>query len=99
MHSSSCLITPGVRMLATIGFLLVSFPAAAHAERLPLKAYATADRLAHNEINKIVRDSRGLLWFCTVKPDSHSDWPNNSARTSSHGINSTVPRRPPLCVR
>ena len=26
-----------------------------------------------------------------VKPDSHSDWPNNSARTSSHGINSTVP--------
>ena len=26
-----------------------------------------------------------------VKPDSHSAWPNNSARTSSQGINSTVP--------
>jgi len=37
------------------------------AERLPLKTYTTADGLAHNVINKIVRDSRGFLWFCTVE--------------------------------
>src|SRR3954470_8505030 len=37
----------------------------AHAERLPLKTYTTADGLPHNEINRIVRDSRGFLWFCT----------------------------------
>src|SRR6267143_3877940 len=35
------------------------------AERLPLKPYTTADGLPHNVINKIVRDSRGFLWFCT----------------------------------
>jgi ligand-binding sensor domain-containing protein/signal transduction histidine kinase len=32
---------------------------------LPLKTYSTTDALANNEINKIVRDSRGFLWFCT----------------------------------
>jgi ligand-binding sensor domain-containing protein len=35
------------------------------AERLPLKAYTTAEGLAHNVVTKIVRDSRGFLWFCT----------------------------------
>src|SRR6267378_7160556 len=35
------------------------------AEQLPLKAYTTADGLPHNVINKIVRDSRGFVWFCT----------------------------------
>jgi ligand-binding sensor domain-containing protein len=40
-------------------------PAVARAERLPIRAYTTADGLAHNEVNKIVRDSRGFLWFAT----------------------------------
>jgi ligand-binding sensor domain-containing protein/signal transduction histidine kinase len=35
------------------------------AERLPIKAYTTVDGLANNSINRIVRDSRGFLWFCT----------------------------------
>src|SRR6266849_6512905 len=43
------------------------------AERLPLKAYTTADGLAHNVINKIVRDSRGFLWFCTEEGLSRFD--------------------------
>src|SRR3989442_11516503 len=43
------------------------------AERLPLKAYTTADGLAHNVINRIVRDSRGFLWFCTVEGLSRFD--------------------------
>ena len=38
---------------------------AARSERLPLRAYTPADGLAHNVVNKIVRDSRGFLWFCT----------------------------------
>jgi signal transduction histidine kinase/ligand-binding sensor domain-containing protein len=37
----------------------------ARAERLPLKTYSTSDGLAHNVVNRIVRDSRGFLWFCT----------------------------------
>src|SRR5499427_527835 len=36
------------------------------AERLPIRTYSTADGLPHNVINKIVRDSRGFLWFCTA---------------------------------
>ena len=36
------------------------------AQGLPIKAYATADGLAHNHVNRIVRDSRGFLWFCTA---------------------------------
>src|SRR5262245_65808972 len=35
------------------------------AESLPIKAYTTAEGLAHNHINRIRRDSRGYLWFCT----------------------------------
>ena len=50
--------------------LLLFFSPPTHAERLPLKLYSVADGLAHNEINKIVRDSRGFLWFCT--PDGLS---------------------------
>src|SRR5436853_4351360 len=43
------------------------------AERLPLKAFTTADGLAHNVINRIVRDSRGFLWFCTADGLSRFD--------------------------
>ena len=44
---------------------LLLFCTSAHGERLPFKSYTTADGLAHNVINKIFRDSRGFLWFCT----------------------------------
>lgn len=46
--------------LSTLGLVAVAL-----AERLPLKSFSTADGLPHNEINKIVRDSRGFLWLCT----------------------------------
>ena len=42
-------------------------------ERLPLKSYTTSDGLAHNIINKIVKDSRGFLWFCTFEGLSRFD--------------------------
>lgn len=44
-----------------------------HAERLPIKTYTTADGLARNLINRIVRDSRGFLWFCTADGLSRFD--------------------------
>ena len=34
-------------------------------EWLPVRAYTTADGLAGNTVERIVRDSRGFLWFCT----------------------------------
>jgi ligand-binding sensor domain-containing protein/signal transduction histidine kinase len=50
--------------MSTLLLLLILTPVT-HAERLPIKIYATADGLPSNEVNKIVRDSRGFLWFCT----------------------------------
>ncbi len=49
-----------------LGALLEIPPADALAQRLPLKAYSTADGLVHNSVNRIVRDSLGFLWFCTA---------------------------------
>src|SRR2546430_16445455 len=53
-------------------FLLL-LPAFAHAERLPLKPYTVSDGLPNNVINKIGRDSRGFLWFCTGEGLSRFD--------------------------
>ena len=37
----------------------------ARAEHLPTRTYTTEDGLIDNRISRIVRDSRGFLWFCT----------------------------------
>ncbi len=58
-------------LLALAFVLLGTLPS--HAERLPIKNYTTADGLAHNIVNKIVRDSRGFLWFCTADGLSRFD--------------------------
>jgi signal transduction histidine kinase/ligand-binding sensor domain-containing protein len=56
-----------IRHLLGAGLLWLACvpPAELCAERLPIKAYSTADGLAHNGVNRIVRDSRGFLWFAT----------------------------------
>ncbi|MBI3194958.1 MAG: hypothetical protein HYZ34_10925 [Ignavibacteriae bacterium] len=36
------------------------------AEILPIKKYTTTDGLPQDNINRIVQDSRGFLWFCTA---------------------------------
>ena len=36
-----------------------------HAERLPIRAYSTADGLPDDEVDRIVTDPHGFLWFCT----------------------------------
>ncbi len=63
--------------LQTVGLLFLwlalLFPSVVQAERLPLKPYTTTDGLAHNAVNKIVRDSRGFLWFCTADGLSRFD--------------------------
>jgi ligand-binding sensor domain-containing protein/two-component sensor histidine kinase len=38
----------------------------AEAQRLPIKTYTAADGLAHDNVTRIVKDSRGFLWFCTA---------------------------------
>jgi signal transduction histidine kinase/ligand-binding sensor domain-containing protein len=53
--------------------LLVGACLPLQAERLPVKTYTPADGLAHNEVRRIVRDSRGFLWFCTADGLSRFD--------------------------
>jgi ligand-binding sensor domain-containing protein len=48
-------------------------PPSAQAERLPIKTYTAADGLAHDTVRRIVADSRGFLWFCTVQGLSRFD--------------------------
>ncbi len=60
-----------MRIRLLVFLLLV--PICARAERLPLKAYTVAEGLPNNIINKIVRDSRGFLWFCTSEGLSRFD--------------------------
>jgi len=54
------------RLTLAVGFICLS-TAAARAERLPIKPYTVADGLPHNVINRIVRDTRGFLWFSTAE--------------------------------
>ncbi|MGH9159008.1 MAG: ligand-binding sensor domain-containing protein [Vicinamibacteraceae bacterium] len=54
-----------------LGLLALSFPA--RAERLPIRSYTTSDGSPDNTINRIVRDSRGFLWFCTAEGLSQFD--------------------------
>jgi PAS domain S-box-containing protein len=44
---------------------LLALSGGGHAESLPMRAYTTADGLPYNRISRIVKDSRGFLWFCT----------------------------------
>jgi ligand-binding sensor domain-containing protein/two-component sensor histidine kinase len=53
--------------------LLLAVPALALAEQLPIKSYTTADGLARDNINCIVQDSHGFLWFCTAEGLSRFD--------------------------
>ena len=47
-------------------YLMAVMPAALSAEKLPIRAYTTAEGLPHNTVMRIVRDSHGFLWFCTL---------------------------------
>lgn len=56
------------------------------AERLPLKTYTTADGLARDQILRVVRDSRGLLWFCTKEGLSRFDGQTFVTYTTADGL-------------
>jgi ligand-binding sensor domain-containing protein/two-component sensor histidine kinase len=53
--------------------LLLAFAVLGRAEKLPLKIYTAAEGLAHNSVNRIVRDAHGYLWFCTSEGLSRFD--------------------------
>src|ERR1044071_7453321 len=58
----------------------------ARAERPPFKIYTTGEGLAHDSVNKIVRDSRGFLWFCTAEGLSRFDGSKFKNYTQDDGL-------------
>jgi hypothetical protein len=53
--------------------LLCIIPHDARAQQAPVTIRTTVDGLPSNTINRIVRDSRGFLWFCTAEGLSRFD--------------------------
>jgi PAS domain S-box-containing protein len=45
--------------------LALTLLAPLHARELPIRIFTTLDGLVHNRVQRIVADSRGLLWICT----------------------------------
>ena len=72
--------------LTILFLILIAFAQPLLAERLPFKTYTTEDGLAHDSINKIVRDSRGFLWFCTAEGLSRFDGLRFTNFTQDHGL-------------
>src|ERR1700704_343202 len=58
----------------------------ARPEQLPLKLYTTADGLARDGINRIVRDSQGFLWFATHEGLSRFDGYQFTSYTADQGL-------------
>src|SRR5262245_33051185 len=65
---------------------LVAVAAHTAAERLPLRAYTTADGLAHDHVKCIFPDSRGFLWLCTAQGLSRFDGRRFATYGVEHGL-------------
>ncbi|MGH9722853.1 MAG: ligand-binding sensor domain-containing protein [Bryobacteraceae bacterium] len=57
-----------------------------HAARLPVKTFSTADGLPSDMLHKIVRDSRGFLWFCTSEGLARFDGYGFTTHNRRHGL-------------
>lgn len=55
-------------------------------QTLPFKNYTTADGLGHDFVGRIVRDSRGFLWFCTGEGLSRFDGYEFKNYTQADGL-------------
>jgi len=47
--------------------LMLTPASTVYTQQLPVRIYTTADGLAHDHVRRIVLDSRGFLWFCTMQ--------------------------------
>jgi len=76
-----------IRRIASLLFMLiVVFGGELRPESPPFKSYTTEEGLAHDNVNKIVRDSRGFLWFCTAEGLSRFDGSRFTNFTTDQGL-------------
>src|SRR5580765_6901798 len=87
-HAAGRLEREVVKHVRALGSAMAILLAAADAsaERLPLRSFTSADGLAHNTVNRIVRDSRGFLWFCTADGLSRFDGYTFTNYTDDDGL-------------
>jgi ligand-binding sensor domain-containing protein/signal transduction histidine kinase len=82
-------ISPKLSRLLLLACVLAC-ACAARAQQLPVRTYTTADGLAHDQVDKVVQDSRGFLWFCTVDGLSRFD----GYRFTNYGVKDGLPLAP-----
>ncbi len=70
--------------------VVAALPAAAWAERLPIKVYTTADGLPSSVILAIVPDSRGFVWFATRNGLGRFDGSEFRTYTTDDGLSHPV---------
>ena len=58
------------------------------AQQLPVRVYTTADGLSHDRVLRIVIDSRGFLWFCTLQGLNRFDGQRFIEYSSRDGLGS-----------
>lgn len=74
------------RHIVCLLVLLSLPPLDAPAQQLPINTYTTADGLPHNTVNRIVKDKRGFLWFCTAEGLSRFDGYTFTNFGTAHGL-------------
>jgi ligand-binding sensor domain-containing protein/signal transduction histidine kinase len=72
--------------LARFLLLFLQLSAICLGQRLSIQAYSAKDGLAHDHINRIRVDSRGVLWFCTDEGLSQFDGSRFTTYTTEHGL-------------
>lgn len=70
--------------------VLVVATAVAHAERLPVRVFTTADGLANNGVERGAEDTRGFLWFATSEGVSRYDGRSFETFGTADGLPSAV---------
>jgi len=75
-----------IRYILISGLLILCSALAVNAERLSFRMYTVADGLPSDDVNKIVADSRGFLWFCTVEGLSRFDGYRFKSYTTEQGL-------------
>jgi len=85
LHQSNAVGSAVEAVVLALCFIATE-PSFARAEHLPVKTYTTADGLVSNRISRIVRDSRGYLWFCTENGLSRFDGYRFTNYTTQQGL-------------
>jgi len=88
-HSEVQTRTQAVSRPLLLAILFLIACAGLRAQQLPIRTYTTSDGLPRNGINRIVRDSHGFLWFCTVEGLSRFD----GYTFTNYGVEQGVPDR------